>query len=71
MLPVEARGLLKRYGHVLAVDGVDLTVHAGDIYGVLDMTRLDVARPGPFAIRAIETPAGIVDALFDRKTRRC
>jgi ABC-2 type transport system ATP-binding protein len=35
MAPVEARGLLKRYGHVVAVDGVDLTVEAGDVYGYL------------------------------------
>jgi ABC-2 type transport system ATP-binding protein len=32
---VAARGLLKRYGHVLAVDGVDLTVEHGDVYGIL------------------------------------
>jgi ABC-2 type transport system ATP-binding protein len=32
---VEARGLLKRYGPVTAVDGVDLTVRAGDVYGYL------------------------------------
>ncbi len=34
-LPVAARGLVKRYGHVVAVDGVDLNVQAGDISGVL------------------------------------
>jgi ABC-2 type transport system ATP-binding protein len=34
-LPVEARGLLKRYGRILAVDRVDLTVEAGDVYGFL------------------------------------
>jgi ABC-2 type transport system ATP-binding protein len=33
--PVEARGLVKRYGDVLAVDRVDLTVEAGDVYGYL------------------------------------
>jgi ABC-2 type transport system ATP-binding protein len=33
--PVEARGLVKRYGDVLAVDDVDLTVEAGDVYGYL------------------------------------
>jgi ABC-2 type transport system ATP-binding protein len=33
--PVEARALVKRYRDVPAVDGVDLTVHAGDIYGFL------------------------------------
>ena len=34
-LPLEARGLEKRYGHIVAVDGIDLTVRAGDIYGFL------------------------------------
>ncbi len=33
--PVEARGLVKRYGEVVAVDGVDLTVEPGDVYGYL------------------------------------
>jgi ABC-2 type transport system ATP-binding protein len=32
---IEARGLLKRYGHVTAVDNVDLTVRTGDVYGYL------------------------------------
>ena len=34
-LPVEARGLVKRYGEIAAVDGVDLTVRHGEIYGFL------------------------------------
>ncbi len=33
--PVEARGLVKRYGELIAVDRVDLNVSAGDIYGYL------------------------------------
>ncbi|MBV9192983.1 MAG: ABC transporter ATP-binding protein [Solirubrobacterales bacterium] len=33
--PVEVRGLVKRYGELTAVDGVDLTVRAGDVYGYL------------------------------------
>jgi len=33
--PIEARGLLKRYGRITAVDHVDLTVSAGDVYGYL------------------------------------
>jgi ABC-2 type transport system ATP-binding protein len=33
--PVEVRGLVKRYGDVTAVAGVDLTVHSGDVYGYL------------------------------------
>ncbi|HVM56886.1 MAG TPA: ABC transporter ATP-binding protein [Gaiellaceae bacterium] len=35
MLPVQARGLVKAYGRIRAVDHVDLTVDAGDIYGFL------------------------------------
>ena len=33
--PVEVRGLVKRYGELTAVGGVDLTVNAGDVYGYL------------------------------------
>jgi ABC-2 type transport system ATP-binding protein len=33
--PVEARGLVKRYGELVAVDGVDLTVERGDVFGYL------------------------------------
>jgi ABC-2 type transport system ATP-binding protein len=33
--PVQARGLVKRYGAVMAVDHVDLTVERGDVYGFL------------------------------------
>jgi ABC-2 type transport system ATP-binding protein len=34
-LPVETEGLIKRYGHVTAVDGVSLSVRAGEVYGFL------------------------------------
>jgi ABC-2 type transport system ATP-binding protein len=33
--PVVARGLVKRYGDLVAVDNVDLTVGRGDVYGYL------------------------------------
>jgi ABC-2 type transport system ATP-binding protein len=33
--PVEARALVKRYGDIVAVDHVDLTVEPGDVYGFL------------------------------------
>ena len=33
--PIAARGLVKQYGDIRAVDDVDLTVEAGDIYGFL------------------------------------
>jgi ABC-2 type transport system ATP-binding protein len=34
-LPVRARGLVKRYGELVAVDHVDLTVEKGDVFGYL------------------------------------
>jgi ABC-2 type transport system ATP-binding protein len=33
--PIEVRGLVKRYGELTAVAGVDLTVRTGDVYGYL------------------------------------
>ena len=33
--PVVARGLVKQYGDIVAVDHVDLTVEAGDVFGYL------------------------------------
>ena len=33
--PIEVRGLVKRYGDVVAVDDVDLTVEPGDVFGYL------------------------------------
>jgi ABC-2 type transport system ATP-binding protein len=33
--PIEVRGLVKRYGELTAVNGVELTVEAGDVYGYL------------------------------------
>jgi ABC-2 type transport system ATP-binding protein len=33
--PLEVRGLVKRYGELTAVAGVDITVRSGDVYGYL------------------------------------
>ena len=33
--PIEIRGLLKRYGEIVAVDNVDLSVEQGDVFGYL------------------------------------
>ena len=35
VLPVETSGIVKRYGEILAVDHVDLTVEPGDVFGYL------------------------------------
>jgi ABC-2 type transport system ATP-binding protein len=34
-IPVSVRGLTKQYGEIRAVDDVDLTVEAGDVFGYL------------------------------------
>ncbi|MCU1511517.1 MAG: ATP-binding cassette protein, partial [Arthrobacter sp.] len=34
-LSIETRGLSKRFGHQLAVDGVDLSVPKGSVFGFL------------------------------------
>jgi len=34
-LPISTSGLVKRYGDIVAVDGVDLTVERGDVFGYL------------------------------------
>ncbi|MEA2493469.1 MAG: type transport system ATP-binding protein [Thermoleophilaceae bacterium] len=33
--PVEVRGLVKRYGELVAVDNIDMTVEPGDVFGYL------------------------------------
>src|SRR6476620_12627929 len=33
--PIEIRGLVKRYGGIVAVDNVDLSVEHGDVFGYL------------------------------------
>ena len=32
---IEVRGLIKRYGSLTAVDGIDLTVFSGEVFGIL------------------------------------
>ena len=33
--PIEVRDLVKRYGEIVAVDGVSLTVERGEVFGYL------------------------------------
>jgi ABC-2 type transport system ATP-binding protein len=37
-LAIEASGLVKSFGTIRAVDGVDLAVRSGSVYGVLGPT---------------------------------
>src|SRR3954469_5720462 len=74
---VQARGLVKHYGEIHAVDGVDLTVPPGDVYGLLGpngagkttfmrmlfgLIRPDAGSVELFGMRGVP---GKVDALRD------
>ncbi len=72
--PVEVRGLVKRYGELTAVAGVDLTVNVGDVYGYLGPNgagkttslrmMLGLIRPTAGTVRLFgRDPTVTVDAL--------
>jgi len=72
--PIEVRGLVKRYGELTAVAGVDLTVRTGDVYGYLGPNgagkttslrmMLGLIRPTEGSVRLFgRDPAETVDAL--------
>jgi ABC-2 type transport system ATP-binding protein len=72
--PVEVRGLVKRYGDLTAVGGVDVTVNAGDVYGYLGPNgagkttslrmMLGLIRPTEGSVRLFgRDPMQSVDAL--------
>ena len=74
--PVEVRGLSKSYGDLVAVDEVDLTVEAGDVFGYLGpngagKTGLIAPTAGTVrlfgrdpqaSVKALEGVAGFVEA---------
>ncbi len=63
--PVRARGLVKRYGEIVAVDHVDLTVQAGDVYGYLGPNGAGKTTSLRMALGLIRPTAGRV-TLFGR-----
>jgi ABC-2 type transport system ATP-binding protein len=67
--PVAARGLVKRYGHVLATDGIDLTVERGDVYGFLGPNGAGKTTTLRILLGLIRPDAGTV-RLFGRDPHR-
>jgi ABC-2 type transport system ATP-binding protein len=67
--PVRARGLVKRYKEVLAVDHVDLNVRAGDVYGFLGPNGAGKTTTLRMALGLIAPSAGKVE-LFGRDPMR-
>jgi ABC-2 type transport system ATP-binding protein len=67
--PVKARGLIKRYKEVLAVDHVDLNVQLGDVYGFLGPNGAGKTTTLRMALGLIMPTAGSVE-LFGRDPMR-
>jgi ABC-2 type transport system ATP-binding protein len=67
--PVKARGLVKRYKEVLAVDHVDLNVRAGDVYGFLGPNGAGKTTTLRMALGLITPTEGTVE-LFGRDPMR-
>ena len=68
-LPVEARGLVKRYGEIVAVDDVDLTVERGDVFGYLGPNGAGKTTSLRMLLGLIRPTAGRVE-LFGRDPLR-
>jgi ABC-2 type transport system ATP-binding protein len=62
---IQARGLVKRYGRITAVDEVDLTVSAGDVYGYLGPNGAGKTTTLRMMLGLIRPDAGSVE-LFGR-----
>ncbi|HEY5194476.1 MAG TPA: ABC transporter ATP-binding protein [Solirubrobacteraceae bacterium] len=67
--PVKARGLVKRYKDVLAVDHIDLNVRAGDVYGFLGPNGAGKTTTLRMALGLITPSEGVVE-LFGRDPLR-
>ncbi|HUA73170.1 MAG TPA: ABC transporter ATP-binding protein [Solirubrobacteraceae bacterium] len=67
--PVRARGLVKRYKEVLAVDHIDLDVRAGDVYGFLGPNGAGKTTTLRMALGLIAPSEGTVE-LFGRDPMR-
>jgi ABC-2 type transport system ATP-binding protein len=63
--PVRARGLVKRYSEVLAVDHIDLNVRRGDVYGFLGPNGAGKTTTLRMALGLITPTEGTVE-LFGR-----
>jgi ABC-2 type transport system ATP-binding protein len=67
--PVKARGLVKRYKDVLAVDHIDLNVRSGDVYGFLGPNGAGKTTTLRMALGLITPTEGAVE-LFGRDPLR-
>ena len=68
--PIEARGLVKRYGRVTAVDNVDLTVEAGCVYGYLGPNGAGKTTSLRMLLGLIRPDAGVLACSAATRWRR-
>jgi ABC-2 type transport system ATP-binding protein len=66
MTAIDTTGLTKRYGDVTAVDGVDLTVESGEVFGFLGPNGAGKSTTINALLGFIEPTAGTVDVLGQR-----
>jgi ABC-2 type transport system ATP-binding protein len=66
--PIEIRGLVKRYGEIVAVDNVDLSVEHGDVFGYLGPNGAGKTTSLRMMLGLIRPTAGSV-RLFGRDPR--
>ena len=63
---IATRGLTKRYGRVRAVDGIDLDVRAGDVYGFLGANGSGKTTTVRMLLGLVLPTSGEVDVLGER-----
>jgi len=67
--PVVARDLLKRYGDLVAVDHVDLTVEPGDVFGYLGPNGAGKTTSLRMLLGLIRPTGGARERFVDRAVR--
>ena len=66
---ISTRGLVKRYGRVRAVDGVDLDVRAGDVYGFLGANGSGKTTTVRMLLGLVLPTSGSIELLGERMPR--
>jgi ABC-type multidrug transport system ATPase subunit len=66
---ISTRGLVKRYGRLRAVDGIDLDVQSGDIYGFLGANGSGKTTTVRMLLGLVLPTSGTIDLLGERMPR--
>ena len=66
---ISTRGLVKRYGRVRAVDGIDLDVQAGDVYGFLGANGSGKTTTVRMLLGLVLPTSGEIELLGERMPR--